>query len=179
MKTQHIYFLITFLGLAFSPASQATFKPNECQTVELKWGGWLPVATVSLYAPTCSGLADIKGDEPMALRFVFHRKISGSYFEKQANQSFINNLNGSPLEDAARLKSMAQNFNSHYVTMQPKDEYLIARTENNHLRLWKNKDLLVESTETDLSAHYFNIWLGEQPAIPKLKKLLQEALRVN
>lgn len=182
MKPNHSpiwHVLMGLLAALFINSSHASKSPQLCQTVELKWGGWLPVATVSLYAPICTGLDDIQADQPMSLKFVFHRKISGDYFRKQANESFKANLSQLNDDEQTALENLATAFNANYVTIQPDDKYLIARTENRHLRLWKNDELMVQSEAMELSAHYFDIWLGQQPAIPKLKKMFEKALSVN
>ena len=144
---------------------------KNCGEVKLYWAKLIAIADVNFSASNCDSFEAAKASQNKSLAFLFKRNISAKFFNDAANESFRNNL---ALTESLTNQLIKANeaFNENYQSVQAGDIYLILQDANKGITLYKNNTPLATSTDPKLSRHYLNIWLGDKPAIKRLKKLL-------
>ncbi len=175
MRKNNLLTLLLFLPI-LGETSQVLPK-THCHTTELKWAGWLKIATVTLYADQCLSLSSVRQSANKALLFEFHRTIKRDYFIQQAESSLEQNIRQiKTSQNVEGILHQAQLFNVNYQNIEAGDSYLIITEEIGTLKLFKNQDLIGQSNHSELAQHYFDIWLGSKPAIRKLRNIFKHAL---
>ncbi len=147
---------------------------HQCADVKLKWAMLLSVADVKFFSANCESYGLATQQSFKALEFKFNRAVSASYFKKAANKGFEVNL-PSALKDRNETIDINHSFNDHYLAIAKGDVYLIKHMGQEGIVLYKNGRQVIQEKNAVFSHYYFNIWLGDQPAIPKLKGLLFKA----
>ena len=159
-------------GVQETHAATISEELKHCGEVKLYWAKLILIADVKFSASNCESFEAAKASPNKSLSFLFKRNISAKFFNKAANDSFRNNLKLSKPTPNQLIRAN-EAFNENYRSVQSGDVYLILQGANQGITLYKNNTLLASSDDPMLSRHYLNIWLGEKPAIKRLKKLLK------
>ena len=144
---------------------------ERCKSYTLRYGFILKVAEIGWYSPNCSTTEPVLQATNKIIRFHYLKNVSADFFKQSAEEYFLINLNDS--EQLSTLKQPLTEFNANYTDIKAGEYFDLVHLDENHLSLYKNKELLSQSNNKLLSTNYFNIWFGEKPVIDKLKSTFQ------
>ena len=166
--------LLTFL-LLHSYSSEAStryineYVPNAAKVGEgaLSFYFW-DVYNASLYAPD----ANFSKHQPFALRVEYLMNFSGNDIAEKS----IEEIKKQGFKDYTKLKKWKEDLQKLFPNVEDGTVLTGILTEQRNALFYKNGKKIGEIADKELSARFFDIWLGEKTSAPHLRKQLMGSL---
>ncbi|MBA2408467.1 MAG: chalcone isomerase family protein [Gammaproteobacteria bacterium] len=180
MRATKLIALVSLAFASFMVAERALAYAQTMQwngaTIELKGSGeahylgFIDVYEAALYGkPGVAARQLLTRDVPMCLRLDYQRAVSREDIVKAAETVLKRQNEASALEP---LRARIDRFHAAYVDVGDDDHYVLCYAPDAGSELALNGKTVVRIKGRDFAAHYFALWLGEQPLSESLKEAL-------
>ena len=163
--------LVAERASAYAPTMERNGATMELKgSGEAHYMGFVEVYEAALYGKR--GVAAeqlLRRDVPMCLRLDYQRAIGREDIVKAAETVLKRQNEASALEP---LRARIDRFHAAYVDVGDDDHYVLCYAPDAGSELALNGKTVVRIKGRDFAAHYFALWLGEQPLSESLKEAL-------